>query len=138
MSENVITQSTELIEPTKMDAELYNLFLEEFTDEEGQQFVDNFQLYLIHGTDNKKFVVDLDNIWEWLGFAKKQTPKNILTKNFIQDIDYIIKPTTDNYSTTKQILSTPFLFYFGLRPGKTAVDKFMDRFGPKGAFPSAE
>jgi hypothetical protein len=54
------------------------------------------------------------------------------------DIDYIIKPTTNNYSTTKQILSTPFLFYFGLRPGKTAVDKFMDRFGPKGAFPSAE
>jgi hypothetical protein len=54
------------------------------------------------------------------------------------DIDYIIKPTTNNYSTTKQILSTPFLFYFGLRPGKTAVDKFMDRFGPKEGFPSAE
>ena len=54
------------------------------------------------------------------------------------DIDYIIKPTTNNYSDSKQILSTPFLFYFGLRPGKTAVDKFMERFGPKGAFPSAE
>lgn len=51
------------------------------------------------------------------------------------DIDFIIKPTRINYSGNKQILSTPFLFYFGLRPGKTAVDKFIKLFGPKGAFP---
>ncbi len=51
--------------------------------------------------------------------------------------DFYIKPTLSNYhgTGTKQILSTPFLYYFGLRPGKTAVDKFMERFGPLGAFP---
>jgi hypothetical protein len=54
------------------------------------------------------------------------------------DVDFVIKPTTNNYSGNLQILSTPFLFYFGLRPGKTAVDKFIKRFGPNGAFPSAE
>jgi hypothetical protein len=54
------------------------------------------------------------------------------------DVDFVIKPTTTNYNGNLQILSTPFLFYFGLRPGKTAVDKFIERFGPKGAFPSAE
>jgi hypothetical protein len=54
------------------------------------------------------------------------------------DVDFVIKPTTTNYNSNLQILSTPFLFYFGLRPGKTAVDKFIERFGPKGAFPSAE
>lgn len=53
-------------------------------------------------------------------------------------IDYILTPTSNNYSGTKQILSTPYLYYFGLKPGKTAVDKFIQRFGPKGAFPSAE
>jgi hypothetical protein len=53
-------------------------------------------------------------------------------------ITYIIKPTQNNYNGNTQILSTPFLFYFGLRPGDTAVDKFIERFGPKGAFPSAE
>ena len=53
-------------------------------------------------------------------------------------VTYIIKPTQNNYNGNKQILSTPFLFYFGLRPGNTAVDKFIERFGPKGAFPSAE
>jgi hypothetical protein len=53
-------------------------------------------------------------------------------------IDYILTPTSNNYSGTKQILSTPYLYYFGLKPGKTAVDKFIQRFGPKGAFPPAE
>jgi hypothetical protein len=47
--------------------------------------------------------------------------------------DFIIKKTVDYYSgTTKQILSTPFQFYFGLRPGKTGLDKFMKLFGPLG------
>jgi hypothetical protein len=59
-------------------------------------------------------------------------------QTWTNDLDFVIKPTSDNYLDTKQILSTPFLFYFGLRPGKTAVDKFYERFGPKGAFPSAE
>ena len=52
---------------------------------------------------------------------------------------FIIKRTQDYYSgTTKQILSTPFQFYFGLNAGKTGMDKFIDLFGPKGAFPSSE
>jgi hypothetical protein len=55
------------------------------------------------------------------------------------NIDFIIRPTADYYSgTTKQILSTPFQFYFGLKAGKTGLDKFVDLFGPKGAFPPAE
>ena len=53
-------------------------------------------------------------------------------------IDYILPPTSSNYNGNKQILSTPYLYYFGLKPGKTAVDKFIKRFGPLGAFPSAE
>jgi hypothetical protein len=58
--------------------------------------------------------------------------------NWSNTIDYIISPTTNNYNGTKQILSTPYLYYFGLKPGKTAVDKFIKRFGPLGAFKSAE
>lgn len=51
--------------------------------------------------------------------------------------DFIIRKTQDYYGS-KQILSTPFQFYFGLMAGKTGLDKFIDLFGPKGAFPSAE
>lgn len=39
-----------------------------------------------------------------------------------------------NYSGNKQVLSTPFLFYFGLKPEKTAFDTFIKYFGPKNAF----
>jgi hypothetical protein len=52
--------------------------------------------------------------------------------------DFIIRKTQDYYSGNKQILSTPFMFYFGLKVGKTGVDKFIQFFGDKGAFTSAE
>jgi hypothetical protein len=48
--------------------------------------------------------------------------------------DFIIKPTINYYSGNKQILSTPFQFYFGLRSGKTGLDKFINLFGPQTAF----
>jgi hypothetical protein len=48
--------------------------------------------------------------------------------------DFIIKPTIDYYSGNKQILSTPFQYYFGLRSGKTGIDKFITLFGPQNAF----
>ena len=57
-------------------------------------------------------------------------------------VDFILPQRQDYYQdpngTTgheRQILSTPFQFYFGLKAGKTGLDKFMDQFGPKGAFP---
>lgn len=54
----------------------------------------------------------------------------------------IIRPSFDYYNhpmdDTRHILSTPFLFYFGLRPGKTGLDKFIERFGNDNAFPSIE
>lgn len=59
-------------------------------------------------------------------------------KTWDKNVDYVIKPTVTNYDGNKQILSTPFLFYFGLRPGKTAIDKFIERFGPKNYFKTVE
>lgn len=48
--------------------------------------------------------------------------------------DFIIKPSIVNYSGNKQILSTPFQYYFGLKTGRTGLDKFINAFGPKNAF----
>lgn len=48
--------------------------------------------------------------------------------------NFIIPRSEDYYETHKQILSTPFSFYFGLRPGKTGVDKLIEKYGPKNAF----
>lgn len=41
-----------------------------FTDEEQQMFVASFYCYLNY--DSKKdFVIDLDNVWNWMGFSQK-------------------------------------------------------------------
>jgi hypothetical protein len=80
----------------------------------------------------------LDNPLSGTLWIRTGNTGNWASKAWTNDIDFIIKPTTTNYNGTKQILSTPFLFYFGLRPGKTAIDKLIEKYGPKGAFPSAE
>jgi hypothetical protein len=59
--------------------------------------------------------------------------------NWDVNMDFHILPKKDYYSgNSKQILSTPYQFYFGLKAGKTGLDKFIDLYGPTGAFPSAE
>lgn len=71
-----------------LDDRLTDTIRMELHTEEQQQFAIHFQLYLVYGRDDKKFVVDLDNIWEWLGFATKQKAKNLLIKNFQENEDY--------------------------------------------------
>jgi hypothetical protein len=60
---------------------------EGFTNFEQQLFVSSFYCYLNY--DHKKdFVIDLDNVWKWLGFSQKDAAKRALEKCFINDIDY--------------------------------------------------
>ena len=58
-----------------------------FTSFEQQLFVSSFYCYLNYDK-NMDFVVDLDNVWKWLGFSTKQMAKLLLEKHFKIDIDY--------------------------------------------------
>jgi|UniRef100_A0A6C0M0U2 hypothetical protein len=58
-----------------------------FTDFEQQLFVSSFYCYLNYDK-NLDFVVDLDNVWNWLGFASKFVSLRTLEKHFKIDIDY--------------------------------------------------
>ena len=60
-----------------------------FTDKEQQLFVSSFYCYLNYNQKND-FVIDLDNVWKWLGFSQKYNAKIMLEKQFIIDIDYKI------------------------------------------------
>ena len=62
---------------------------ESFSETEQNLFVSSFYCYLNY---NKRtdFVIDLDNIWGWLGFSQKVKAKQMLEKNFIVDKDYKI------------------------------------------------
>ena len=63
-----------------------------FSGYEQQLFVTSFYCYLNYDKTND-FVLDLDEIWEWLGFKQKVNAKVILEKNFKVNVDYkIIAP----------------------------------------------
>ena len=58
-----------------------------FTSYEQQLFLSSFYCYLKYN-NKTDFVIDLDNIWKWLGFGQKVNAKRVLEKNFTIDNDY--------------------------------------------------
>ena len=66
---------------------LLNKIKDNFTGFEQQLFVSSFYCYLNYDK-NIDFVVDLDDIWKWLGFQQKINAKILLEKQFKLDIDY--------------------------------------------------
>ena len=78
---------------TKLSSD-YNVKLlvkmkDHFDDFEQQLFLSSFYCYLNHHPTND-FVIDLDNVWKWLGFSQKIDAKRLLEKYFSNDIDYKI------------------------------------------------
>jgi hypothetical protein len=71
---------------------------ESFTGFEQQLFVSSFYCYLNYDK-NLDFVVDLDNVWSWLGFQQKYHAKNMIEKHFKMDVDY--KNPTSSQETPK-------------------------------------
>jgi hypothetical protein len=76
---------------TKLTNVYNNKFLtkiqENFSEMEQQLFVASCYCYLNYN-QTADFVIDLDNIWKWLGFSTKQNAKTLLEKFFKIDIDY--------------------------------------------------
>jgi hypothetical protein len=58
-----------------------------FTETEQRMFVASLYCFLNHHPIND-FVIDLDNIWQWLGFSQKAMAKRLLETHFILDTDY--------------------------------------------------
>jgi hypothetical protein len=75
----------------KISPECNNRFInkikENFTETQQQLFVSSFYCYLNYN-QTTDFVIDLDNIWKWLGFSQKAMAKRSLQKHFIIDKDY--------------------------------------------------
>ena len=60
-----------------------------FSSYEQQLFLSSFYCYLQYDYKTD-YVIDLDNIWSWLGFSQKYNAKYLLQKNFTIKVDYII------------------------------------------------
>lgn len=60
---------------------------EYFTDFEQKLFLSSFYCY-INCHPKMDYVIDLDKIWQWLGFMSKYNAKRLLENNFIIEKDY--------------------------------------------------
>jgi len=76
---------------TKLNANNNNKLLEKvkanFTEMEQQLFISNFYTYLNYDK-TADFIVDLDAIWQWLGFNKKFNGIRLLENFFVLNKDY--------------------------------------------------
>lgn len=79
---NPITQMT-----ADYQSKLIEAVKKRFSSYEQQMFVASFYCYL-NCQDN--YVIDLDNIWRWLGFSTKQKAKDLLERQFTVDTDYLL------------------------------------------------
>ena len=76
---------------------LLNKIKERFTDDEQQIFIASFYCYLNY---KNEFIIDLDNIWKWLGFNQKVKAKVLLENHFKINIDYIKSLSHEGKQTT--------------------------------------
>jgi hypothetical protein len=90
----------ELIEKSPMtrlnknyENKLVSKIKETFTDSQQQIFVASFYSYLNYNSKTD-FVIDLDNIWKWVGYSRKNDAKKVIEKNFIIDIDFKVEKAT--------------------------------------------
>ena len=58
-----------------------------FSSEDQQLFLSSFYCYLNYNSETD-FVIDLDNIWRWIGFSHKHKAKVLLEKSFVIEKDY--------------------------------------------------
>ena len=91
MSEINIIELIEKNPITKLSPIYNNKFInkikENFDDFEKNLLASSFYCYLNYDK-NHDFVIDLDDVWKFLGFFKKCDSKNLLEKSFKENIDY--------------------------------------------------
>jgi len=107
-----------------------------FTEYEQQMFIASFYCYLNCDYKND-FVIDLDNIWKWLGFSNKANAKILLEKQFKLNVDFTQslllqqkQTTTTKGGQNKEIfmLNINTFKKFCLKAGTKKADEIHDYF----------
>ena len=104
-----------------------------FTSYEQQLFLSSFYCYVKYDYQND-FVVDLDNVWQWLGFGQKVNAKRVLEKHFTLDKDYkvllcqLAKQTRGGHNTQTFMLNIETFKKFCLKSDTKKADEIHDYF----------
>jgi hypothetical protein len=67
----------------------------------------SFQLFNISHNKPNDYIIDLDDIWKWIGFSRKGDAKILLIRNFKEKDDYKISlrrsPKQDSIEKNKNL-----------------------------------
>ena len=77
------------MEIVQLEKELVQKLKENFTESEQQMFVQSFSMYLNHDQESE-YIINLDDIYNWIGFTRKMDCKKLLLKYFEEHKDYKI------------------------------------------------
>uniref|UniRef100_A0A6C0HTS6 Bacteriophage T5 Orf172 DNA-binding domain-containing protein n=1 Tax=viral metagenome TaxID=1070528 RepID=A0A6C0HTS6_9ZZZZ len=76
---------------TRLNREYNNKFInqikETFTETQQQLFISSLYCFLNHHPTSD-YVIDLDNVWLWMGFNQKYNALRLLEKHFVAEKDY--------------------------------------------------
>jgi hypothetical protein len=75
---------------TEFHTKLLNKIQDSFTDDQQQLFVASFYSYLNYNSKTD-FVINLDDVWKWCGFGRKNDAKRVIERNFTLYEDYKIQ-----------------------------------------------
>jgi hypothetical protein len=108
---------------------------ESFTEPQQQLFLSSFYCYL--NCDKTEFVIDLDDVWEWMGFRTKGNAKHTLERNFTVNKDFTVsllnvqKQTTGRGGGNRQVikLTVPAFKRFCLKAGTSKADEIHEYLG---------
>ena len=107
-----------------------------FNNYEQQMFLSSFYCYLKYDS-TKDFVIDLDNVWKWLGFSQKDSAKRVIEKNFYINKDYKIfgpqvgeakKESRGGHNKEIIMLNIDTFKKFCLKAGTKKADEIHDYF----------
>ena len=110
---------------------LINKIKAKFSEGQQQLFVASFCCYLNYNSKNE-FIIELDNIWKWVGFSRKDPAKVVIDKNFVKDVDYkvVFQQPLENLKggrPQEQVLMTVNTFKkFCLKAGTKKADEIHD------------
>lgn len=107
-----------------------------FTNYEQQMFLSSFYCYLKYDSKND-YIIDLDNIWQWLDFSQKIKAKQMLEKNFTINKDYKLllyqqvkqtNQTKGGHNKETFMLNVETFKRFCLKAGTKKADEVHDYF----------
>ena len=116
------------------NVKLLSKIKENFTNFEQQIFLSSFYCYLNCDSKND-FVIDLDNVWKWIGYNQKVKAKILLENNFVEGNDYTKSLSQAGKQTThtkggqnkeKFMLNVVTFKKFCLKAGTKKADEIHD------------